>query len=241
MLLKIKAIVLHCQAYNDTTNIVHVYTEEFGRMSYLAGKSTRRKSSLRAALFQPLSLVELEAEHHANRNLQRIKEIRSLLPLQDILMQPIKNAVALFLAEVLYRSLRETERNTVLFQYLQQSIQLLDLCKSGLANFHMVFLLKLTRFLGFYPNIEEQKAGWYFDLQGGSFVPSRPFHNAWLTPEQAQGLVQLMRINFENLGAFKFNHKERVELLRQVLNYYRLHLTEFPSIKSLEVMQELFD
>ena len=241
MLVKVRAIVLHCQPYSDTANIVHMYTEEFGRLSYLAGKTSNRKSKLRSAFFQPLSLVEFEADHQGNRGLQRIKEIRSLCPLSDILSTPVKNAIALFLAEVLYRSLRETEKNPALFLYLFQSIQLLDLCKTGLANFHLVFLLKLTRYLGFYPNIEDKNEGGYFDLQGGSFSLTRPFHNAWLTPEQAKDFVQLMRITFDNLEAFKFNHRERVEILRQILNYYRMHLTEFPTIKSLEVMQELFD
>jgi DNA repair protein RecO (recombination protein O) len=240
MLLKIKALVLHCQSYSDTMDIVHLYTEEFGRMTYLAGKSRSRKSSLKKAFFQPLSLVEIEAEHHGSRNLQRIKEIRSLCPLGGILSDPTKNAMALFLAEVLYRSLRESEKDPILFDYLNQSIQLLDLCQDGLANFHLVFLIKLTRYLGFYPNIEGARDGWYFDLHGGSFVAGRPVHNAWLTPEQSQRFVLLMRINFENLAAFKFNHHERVELLRQILNYYRMHLTEFPSIKSLDVLQELF-
>lgn len=240
MLLKTKALVLHGQSYNDSNDIIHLYTEAFGRISYLAGKSRSRKSSLRNAFFQPLSLVEIEADHHGNRGLQRIKEVRSLVPLNGIVSNPIKNALALFLAEVLYRSLRESEKNPALFDYLSRSIQLLDLCEDGLANFHLVFLIKLTRYLGFYPNIEGVKTSWYFDLQGGCFVPSRPMHNAWLTPEQAQEFVQLMRINFENLAAFKFSRRERVELLRQIINYYRLHLTEFPSIKSLDVLQELF-
>jgi DNA repair protein RecO (recombination protein O) len=240
MLLKVKALVLHCQSYSDTNDIVHLYTEDFGRISYLAGKSRSRKTSIRNAYFQPLSLIEIEADHHANRGLQRIKEVRTLYPLNGIVTDPVKNAIALFLAEVLYRSLRESEKNLVLFDYLLRSIQLLDLCQEGLGNFHLVFLIKLTRYLGFYPNVDGATTGWYFDLQGGCFVPSRPFHNAWLNPEQSQGFVQLMRINFENLAAFKFNHHERIELLRQILNYYRMHLTEFPSIKSLDVLQELF-
>jgi DNA repair protein RecO (recombination protein O) len=240
MLVKVNAIVLHGQSYNDSTNIVHLYTEDFGRMSYLVTKSHSRKSSLRSAFFQPLSLVEIEADHHANRSLQRIKEIRSIFPFTGIPMDPAKNTIALFLAEVLYRSLRESERNTALFDYLLRSVQLLDLCEKGLANFHLVFLIKLTRYLGFYPNVEGQRPNWYFDLQGGNFVPTRPFHNAWLSPEQALGFASMMRMNFDNLHAFRFDHRERVEILNQMLNYYRMHLTEFPTIKSLAVLQEVF-
>jgi DNA repair protein RecO (recombination protein O) len=240
MLIKAKAIVLHCQSYNDSTNIVHLYTEDFGRISYLVTKSHSKKSSLRSAYFQPLSLVEIEADHHGNRSLQRIKEVRSIFPFTGIPTDPVKNTIALFLAEVMYRSLREAEKNPSLFDYLLRSVQLLDLCEKGLANFHLVFLIKLTRYLGFYPNVEGQRPNWYFDLQGGCFVQMRPFHNAWLSPEQAEDFAQLMRMNFENLAAFRFDHRERVEILNQMMNYYRLHLTEFPTIKSLAVLQEVF-
>jgi DNA repair protein RecO (recombination protein O) len=241
MLIKIKAIVLHCLAYSDTTNIVHLYTEEFGRMSYLATKTRSKKSNLKSAFFMPLSLVEIEADHKGSRHIQRIKEIRCLYNFTGIPYDPVKNAVSLFLAEVLYRSLRETEKNPALFDYLLRSIQFLDLCEKGLANFHFVFLIKLTRYLGFYPNVEEQHPHWYFDLQGGAFTPSRPLHNAWLTPEQAADFALLMRMNFDNMQAFLFERRQRVEILRQMLNYYRMHLTDFPSIKSLNVLQELFD
>ena len=241
MLIKIKAIVLHCLAYNDTTNIVHLYTEDFGRMSYLASKPRRKKSNLKNAFFQPLSLVEIEADHQGSHQIQRIKEIRSIYNFSGIPYDPGKNAISLFLAEVLYRSLRETEKNTILFNFLSQSIQFLDLCEKGLANLHLVFLVKLTRYLGFYPNVEEQQPHWYFDLQGGTFTPTRPLHNAWLTPEQASDFARLMRMNFDNMYAFQFERHQRVEILRQMLNYYRMHLTDFPNIKSLSVLQELYD
>jgi DNA repair protein RecO (recombination protein O) len=241
MLIKAKAIVLHCLSYNDTTNIVHLYTDEFGRVSYLRAKPGSRKSSLKNAFFQPLSLVEIEADHHGNRSMQRMKEIRCLYAFTGIPFDPAKNAIALFLSEVLYRSIRESEKNPSLFDYLYRSIQWLDLCEKGLGNFHLVFLIKLTRYLGFYPNVENQQSHWYFDLQGGCFSPVCPPHNAWLTPAQANDFAKLMRMNFDNMAAFHFDRRERVEILRQMLNYYRMHLTEFPTIKSLSVLQEIFE
>jgi DNA repair protein RecO (recombination protein O) len=241
MQVKVKAIVLHTQPYNDTTNVVHLYTEHFGRASYLAGKSLNKRSALKGAFFQPLSLVEVEVEHRPNRSLQRIREIRCFHPFIGIPFEPTKNAIALFLAEVLYRCLRDPQKDPVLFDYLVRSIQLLDLCHEGLANFHLVFLLRLTRFLGFYPNAEENRPDWYFDLQGGCFVPHQPFHNAWLNPADSARLVRLLHMNFENAAAFRFSRSERVNVLRQIINYYRLHLTEFPEIRSLAVLQELFE
>jgi len=89
--------------------------------------------------------------------------------------------------------------------------------------------------------MEGQRPHWFFDLHDGAYVSTRPLHNAWLTPDQADEFSLLMRMNFDNMQAFKFERHQRVEILRQMLNYYRMHLTDFPSIKSLGVLQELFD
>lgn len=240
MLIKTKAIVLHCIPHNDSTSIVHLYTEDYGRVSYLASISNKRKTGLKRAFFQPLSLTEIEADHKGSRQLQRIKEIGCLYPFSEIPVNQAKSTICLFLAEVLYRSLRETEKNPALFEFISKSVQLLDLYKNGLANFHIVFLIKLTRYLGFYPNLESQHDDWYFDLQSGVFVPKCPYHNAWLNPSNAQRFAMLMRINYENMGHFRFSHNERTEILSQILKYYRLHLAEFPEIKSLEILQEVF-
>ena len=240
MLIKTKAIVLHSIPYNDNTNVVHLYTEEYGRMSYLASNLKNRNSGMRKAFFQPLSLIEIEADHRGSRQLQRINDVHCLYPFSGIPFDRTKNAISLFLAEVLYHSIRDTEKNPVLFDFIFQSVQMLDLCEKGLANFHLVFLIKLTRYIGFYPNIEGQHDGWYFDLQGGVFVPYCPYHNAWLNPSDAQRFARMLRINYDNMAAFKFEHNERVEILRQMLNYYRMHLSDFPTIKSLEILQEVF-
>ncbi len=240
MLIKTSAIVLHCQPYGDNTYIVHLYTRDFGRVGYMARLVSGKRTGIRRALLQPLTLVEIQADHKANRQLQQLRDARTLSSVGNVLCDVGRTTVSLFLAEVLYRSIRETERNPNLFEFLSRSIQLLDLCEKGLANFHLVFLIKLTRYLGFYPNLEGQQPGWFFDLYGGEFVPHQPLHNAWLNPVESALFAKLMRITYENMGAYAFNHHERMELLRQMLNYYRMHLTDFPAIKSLDVLEEVF-
>lgn len=240
MLVKTKAIVLHCLPYGDTTHIIHLYAEEFGRVGYMARLVSGKRSGIRRSMLQPLTVVEIVADHKANRQLQQLKEVRTLSTTGNQPFDVRKTTISLFLAEVLYRSIRDTEHNPALFEYLARSIEWLEVCEKGLANFHLVFLIKLTRYLGFYPNLEGQQPGWFFDLYGGEFVPERPPHNAWLNPSESTLFARLMRINYDNMGAYAFHHAERMDLLRQMLNYYRMHLTDFPTIKSLEVLQEVF-
>ena len=230
---------MHRIRYSDQDSVVHLYSRDFGRASYLVA-NRRKRGTLSQALLQPLSIVEFEADHKGSRQLQRIREMHCLYAFRQLPSDPVKNTLSMFLAEVLYRVLAEAEPNEALFQFLSQSIQLLDLNEAGTANFHLVFLLKLSLFLGISPNMEGKETGGYFDLQAGGFVLSRPYHNAWLGPAQAQMLARLMEMNYENMHLYAFGRGQRVEILRRILDYYRLHLAEFPEIRSLEVMQELF-
>ena len=119
---KVTGIVLHSLKYNDTSNIVHVYTRESGRVSFLVKVPKSRKAGVRPMLFQPLAMLELEADFRPNVSIHRIKEAKVVLPFKTLPYHPYKSAMAMFLAEFLYRALREEQSNESLFAYLQHSI-----------------------------------------------------------------------------------------------------------------------
>ena len=217
MLQKTKGIVLHTLKYNDTSIIVDMYTELSGRASFLVTVPRSRKAAVKSVLFQPLSFIEFEADYRPNATLYRVKEAKSFYPFSSIPYDPYKSSMALFLSEFLYRAIREEAENRPLFAYLQHSIIWLDECGDGFANFHLVFLMRLSRILGLYPNLEDYHTGDYFDLR------------------------QLMRMNYETMHLFGMSRAERTRCLTIMNDYYRLHLPDFPALKSLEVLKELFD
>lgn len=242
MLQKTVGIVLHTLKYNDTSNIVEMYTELSGRASFLVSVPRSRKAAVKAVLFQPLSIIEFEADFRHSTTLYRIKEAKSFYPFVSIPYDPYKSAIALFLAEFLYRAIREEAENRPLFAYLRHSITWLDACNEGFANFHLVFLMRLSRFLGLYPNLENYHSGDYFDLLNASFTSLRPqLHSFYILPGEAGKLMQLMRMNYETMHLFGMNRAERTRCLTIINEYYRLHLPDFPILKSLSVLQELFD
>lgn len=242
MLQKTTGIVLHTLKYNDASLIVDIYTEVAGRASFVVKIPRSRKSAVKSVLFQPLALVEMEADFRPNANLYKIKEAKSFYPFSTIPYDPYKSAIALFLAEFLYRAVREEAENHPLFAYLQHSIIWLDECSTSFANFHLVFLMRLSRFLGLYPNLEDYQKGDYFDLLNAVFTPLRPqLHSSYILPEEASRLTMLMRMNYETMHLFAMNRAERTRCLAIMNEYYRLHLPDFPVLKSLEVLKELFD
>jgi len=241
MLYTTRAIILHTLPYNDKYIIVHAYTEGFGRVAYLVARNRGRKSKVSHAFFMPLSVLEMEVDHQHKRDLQRIKEIRVCYQQHAVASHPVKNVIALFIAEVLYRSVKIKESDIQLFNFLYDSIHWLGLSVQGIANFHLVFLIHLVRYLGVYPNAEDYKPGCFFDLLNGVFTAEHPEHMHYLNENESIIFSRLLRMNYENMSVYSFSRQERLNIVMRILEYYRLHLADFQEIKSLSVMQSLFN
>jgi len=241
MLHKTKGIVLHTLPYNDKYIIINMYTEEFGRISYMVTNSRRKKAKIPHAFLMPLSVLDMEVEHLNNREIQRIREARPAFPAMQLHQHPVKNAEVLFLSEVLYRVIQEKEANKPLFNYLYHAIRWLEIADEGIANFHLAFLFRLSSYLGIHPNKELYAKGQYFDMLNGTFSDTLPEHNHYLDKEESLVFARLLKMNFQNMSIFNFSRTERTRIIRHILDYYRLHLSDFPEIKSFEVMQTLFN
>ena len=241
MFCKTRGIVLHSIPYKDTSAIIYMYTEAFGRTSYIVSRRRSKKSPLVKSLFIPLSVLDLEVEHLNKREIHRIKEARVCLPLQEVLCDPVKNVLALFLSEFLFRVVKDTESDTRLFRFLYDSIQVLECTDKGIANFHLVFLLQLLHYLGIFPNTEERRTGTYFDMLNSIFTSEQPNHSHFLGKEDTEVFIRLLKMSYENMSLYAFSRQERVRIIRKILEYYHLHLPDFAEIKSLAVLQSLFD
>lgn len=241
MLQTTQGIVLRTVKYADTSMIADLYTRESGRTSFVVRLPRTRKAAVKPMLFQPLALVELVADFRPTATIYRVREAKSAYPFASLPYDPCKSAIALFLAEFLCRAVREEAENHPLYGYLWHSILWLDECREGFANFHLVFLMGLTRFLGLAPNLEDYREGCYFDLQNACFTPLRPQgHGHYIGPEEAARLPVLARMNYATMHLFGMSRVERARCLDIINEYYRLHLPDFPELKSLDVLKALF-
>ncbi len=240
MLQKTRGIILHSVKYNDNATIVMIYTQLFGKISYMVYGANKKKSRFRSAFLQPLSLVEIDVFHSHSKNIQSIKDIRITFPLMGISSHPVKNALALFVSEVLYRSLKQTDPDENLYNFLENSIQVLDCCEEGIANFHLVFLMQLAKYLGFEPNTEE-KSNHYFDLMNGVFINELPPHKHYLNTDLTLKLIQIIKTDYLNLNSLKLTRTERLKLIESISDYYKLHVADFQGISSIQILHSLFD
>lgn len=239
MLHKTEAIVLSTTAYSDRYSIARLFTRDFGRVSYLLPLSGGKKSRIKTSLFFPLSVLNLEVEHLPLREIQRLKEAERQFPLYELCTDMSKVSLAFFLAEFLSFVLRESDHNEPVFDYLRNSIEFLENAHRGVSNFHLALMMGLTRFLGIYPNVDCCGGAAFFDLQGGEFVVSEPSHPYYLAGKESAYLRNLSRMNYANMHLFKLSRKNRNEIIERLLDYYRLHVCDFPSLKSLDVLREM--
>jgi DNA repair protein RecO (recombination protein O) len=240
MLVKTEAIVLHSFKYGEARLIVDMFTREVGRLSFAIPIPKTSKGRLKKQYFQPMTLLEVECDVRQRSQLQKMKDARLLTAYTSIPFSPEKLAITLFTAEFLCHALRAEQQNEPLFAYLYDSMQWLDMSETGYANFHLTFLIRMSRFLGFYPNLDDYVRGCIFDLRTATFSLQVPTHCDFLQPDDAQRIHTLMRMDFPTMHLFRLSRQDRNRITEVLLHYYRLHIAQFPELKSLDVLKELW-
>ena len=240
MLTKSSAIVLHQIKFGDSSLIVEVLTDVWGRLSFMVRLPKTSKAKVKKQFFQPMTVLDIEFDYRQKANLQHIKHVRIALPYLSIPIDPVKSSVMLFLSEFLFHVTKGEQENRSLFNYIVTSLQWLDGSVSNYANFHLVFMMRLSRFIGFYPNLNEYEPDCYFDLRNGCFVGVAPLHSDFLEPLDASRVNQLMRMDYETMQLFKLSHTDRNRFTELALRYYRLHVPNMPELQSFKILKEVF-
>ncbi|MEI9944135.1 MAG: DNA repair protein RecO [Chitinophagaceae bacterium] len=236
-------IVLRSVKYGETSLIVSIFTKLFGLQSYLINgvRTSSKKGSGKANLFQPTAILEMVVYHNELKQLQRIKEFKWAHLYQHILSDVKKNAVALFMVELLTKCLKQPEANPDLFHFVEDIFLHLDVSNDSVtANFPLFFALHLPVFFGFRINDQYSAKNHFLDLREGSFVNDQPLHPYYLEDKQAEVTSQLLKtMQPEELADIKLNHDFRRNLLYAYEKYYTLHIQDFGSMKTLPVLREI--
>lgn len=248
MIETVQGIVIKTVKFSDTKLVVDMFTLGHGRQSFVTTITHPRKGRSQMAFWSPLSMVEFQADMRpASSALPKPKDVRLYYNYFDVCLNPLKSTVALFLAEFLSAALKEEGANVPLYRYLETSFQFFDQMDSSasIANFHLVFLLRLSRFLGILPNLEldTSMAGGrmpLFDLVSSTYIYGYPSHGHYLEPEEACVLPLLFRLNFSTMHLLRLTRAQRMRCLELINLYYRLHIPYFPELKSIDVLHEIF-
>lgn len=236
---KARGIVLGTLKYGEKGIIVHMLTDTHGRQSYMIQGVRPTARGSRMALLQPMFAVEFEGLTSSKMSLHRLKDLVPGIVLQTTPFDVRKSTMALFMAEVLYRLVKESEPADALFDFVWGSVAALDHIDEGIANFHLWFLANLSRPLGFSPDNEYEEGAW-LDIRDGHFTPHDLLPSHALTPNNARILHDMLECDVRYLGEIGLNRTERVEFLEAMLKYYAYHLESIHSVESIRILREVF-
>ena len=241
MLEKTRGILIHQLKYSETSVIATIYTENFGRQSYIINGVHSKNATVKAAVLQPLFLLDLEVYHKPGRDLHRLKNAKIEAPYTSIPYDIRKSTVVIFLAEMLNKCMKEEDPNHELFEFIFHSLTFFDLTEKGIANFHLWFLFKLTTYLGIFPNRENLEVSNYFDMEKARFVSREPTHLKYMDKRTTEIFSRLFDMSFSNLSEFAISGSDRQILLQKIIEFYQIHFEFLGELKSLRVLKEVFN
>jgi len=238
MIVQTPAIVISSLKYGDKSIILKLFTREEGLKAFII-KNAFSSKNRQSSFFLPLSFVEVIYDSKNKKQLNYLKEARPLIHYKSIHSNPYKKAIALFLSEILNTLLSEEEKDLFLYDFLENSFLGFDEKQTGFADFHLWFMLNLTRFLGFYPNRSYAEKG-YFDLENGIFT-NEISSVSIIEKSDLELFEKLLEFDFNQSENNLFNREQRNVLLKIIIRYYKLHIAGFRQPKSLEVLTQVFE
>lgn len=239
MLHKTRGIVLKVTDYAESSVVAKIFTEKFGLQSYILNGVKKPKARINLNMLQPLHLLEMVVYHKPNGSIQKVSDLRNVPLLQSIPYDIIKSSIAIFLDEMIYKSLKQQTDDPILFEFIFKAIELLDHTKESTGNYHLVFLTKLTRFLGFYPDMSFADTSLYFDLKNGIFSSHQPGHSFFIDSAHMPQWLIVLRSSLQSYETLKIDSATRKYLLAKIIDFYSLHIDGFGTVKSHEILEEV--
>jgi DNA repair protein RecO (recombination protein O) len=222
-------------------SILSAYSREMGRVSLSVPAGGGREARRMRALLMPLTPLECNAEIRPGREIHRMISPRPLMVLHNVIADPQRSSMAMFLAEVLNATLQQSEGEQALFDFIANAMQRLNAPATSVANFHLAFIWQLARHLGIEPDMSGWAPGRVLDLQDGVCRATPPIHGRFLSPDETQVAARLSAITWENQHLYRFTRQQRAQVLDLMLDYFSLHYANLRSLRSLTILRQLFN
>lgn len=220
MIYKTRGIVFRFTKYGETSIIVTIFTELFGLQSYIVNGVRNKSAKNKIALYQPLTLLNLVVYHREHANIERIKEIQCLHPYHTVATDIKKSAIAMFMAELLNKTVKDESHARDIFEFICESLITLDALEKDYENFHLIFMFRLARYLGFGAQNIHEILG---HRMAGEDITSM--------------LEVLLKTGYQS--PFRLTIDQRRDILDLLLKFYDEHMNSIGQFKSVQVLREV--
>ena len=220
MTYKTKGIVLNFIKFKESSIICKIFTESFGLQSYIVN-GVRSSNKTKMRLFQPLTILDLVVYNKNSANIQRLKEMKIDVIYMTNHTDIKKISVCIFLSELLSKILSNEPNQNQKFNFLYNSFLIYDSLEKNIKNFHIQFLLKLTKFFGF------------------QISDSSQITKAYLNKKEQNDFV-MNCISMDYNSKIQSNYSERNDVLNSLIIYFSQSLGVNIKLKSLQVLKEVF-
>jgi DNA repair protein RecO (recombination protein O) len=234
-----EAIVLQLYPYKDHNAVVKIYSKDMGLISCWAASIHKKTSKTKANLLQPLSVIKAEISSKGSDNLVQLREIETSIHTPGIALNIEKSTIAMFLAELLLKSLKESSADDSLYEFIKEAVLLLDKTKERCINFHVLFIIRLSDYFGLLPKGNYTSTTSYYNLQDGIYQATAPLHPHFLNPPESEWLSKLSSQSLDKFNEVVIPSSSRKLLLRGLIEYFELHLAMSP-LKSHLILEEVF-
>jgi DNA repair protein RecO (recombination protein O) len=237
---KVEGIVLRSIKFSDNSLIIHLFTRERGRISCMVKKARSKRTGFAPSFFHPFNFLNVEVYYNPNKEIHTLKEVTLEQSFAGLGNDTNRIAIVMFLSELLNKSIRYQHTDKQLYDFLKNSISHFNEGTHSSANFHIFFMIELSKFLGFYPVNNYSDSDYYFDLLNAQFV-SASSGSQTMDKKTSALLFKFMDLSTENWWEIPLNGELRRKMIESLLNYYTLHTGTNMDIKSLDVFAEIFN
>jgi len=232
------AIILGKNQVKNNNHVVKIFTKSSGIKTVFVSTETKKKS-VKNAVLQPLSICQIKYFKPKSSNLLKLQEARIEVPLLNIQVDVFKSTIGLFIADFLSQVLPQDSEDG-LYNFIENSIKIFNEIEAGKSNYHLLFLIKISKWLGIQPTLNKTGNN-FFDLKEGIFLYQKPLHPYYLSNEETNIIAQLIVIEWSEIGKLKLKGITRRKLLNSIIHYYIFHIPGFKKPKALTILEEVFD
>lgn len=233
---KTRAIVIKSIRYGDNSLIVRLLTETDGVQSFLVKSAFSKTAKIRAALFQPMTMLDV-VRTRSRGDLGFLKEATVSHAYQSIPFEINKNAIVMFVSELLSKTVQEAEADSCLFDFVSEAMIYLDSTAEKYADFPLKFAIDLSRQIGFAPNTEGYAERCVFDLEDGCFHKEASGLKYIIDSQLSEKFYNICVSDIHDNSTFGLSNSGRRALLEHVITYYKLHVAGFSEMNSCEILR----